>query len=438
LYQFEFLQTLRRRRRGAAPGGRRPRVSRTVVLLGLTSMFTDISSEMVAAILPLYLVFGVGLSPVQFGVVDGLYQGVTAPVRLLSGVLGDRWRRHKEIAVAGYGLSTLTRLAMPLAGNAIGALTAVVMADRVGKGIRTAPRDAMISLSSTPQNLATSFSVHRALDTLGAMLGPLVAFLILALAPRAYDAVFVVSFCFGVVGVAILWLFVESRRDDRVPPVPDPQTATDELQGLGERPSLRDAARMLGRGRFRVLVAIGTGLALVTVSDGFVYLLLQRRLDFDENLLPLLYIGTALSYMLLAIPTGYVADRIGRPRVFVAGYAMLLLVYGLLLVPDAGTPLLVACLLLFGAYYAATDGILMAIAGSLLPKGLIGTGLALLVTATSLARLVSAVAFGALWSWAAPETAIVVFATGLALAIVVATVTFARTRSDPDARVAAG
>ncbi len=104
-----------------------------MVLLGLTSMFTDISSEMVAAILPLYLVFGVGLSPVQYGVIDGLYQGVTAPVRLLSGVLSDRWRRHKEVALAGYGLSTLKRLAMPLAGSSVPALTAVVMTERVAR-----------------------------------------------------------------------------------------------------------------------------------------------------------------------------------------------------------------------------------------------------------------------------------------------------------------
>jgi MFS family permease len=402
-------------------------------------MFTDVSSEMVSAILPLYLVFGVGLSPLQFGVVDGLYQGVAAPVRLLSGVIGDRWRRHKEVAVAGYGLSTLTRLAMPLAGSAVAALTAVVMADRVGKGIRTAPRDAMISLSSTPENLATSFSVHRALDTLGAMIGPLLAFVILALAPRAYDAVFVVSFCFGVVGLAILWLFVENRSAAAAPPAArDVEASAAIAHAAVQRPSLRDAAALLGRGRFRVLVVIGAGLAVVTVSDGFVYLLLQRRLEFDANLLPLLYIGTALSYMLLAIPTGYVADRLGRARVFVAGYVMLLLVYGLLLAPGAGTLQLVACLALFGAYYAATDGVLMAIAGSLLPQSLLGTGLALLVTATSLGRLVAAVAFGALWSWAAPETAIAVFATGLALAIVAAAVTFARTPREPDVRLAAG
>ena len=346
-------------------------------------------------------------------------------MRLLSGMLGDRWRRHKEVAVAGYGLSTLTRLAMPLAGNAVTALTAVVMADRIGKGIRTAPRDALISLNSTPENMATSFSVHRALDTLGAMLGPLVAFAVLALAPRAYDAVFVVSFCFGLVGLAILWLFVERRRGD--PPAlaaSGDEAAT--VEPALDRPSPRDAVALLGPGRFRVLVAIGAGLALVTVSDGFVYLLLQRRLNFDENLLPLLYVGTALAYMLLALPTGYVADRVGRGRVFVAGYVMLLLVYGLLLAPGAGTLQLVACLLVFGAYYAATDGILMAIAGSLLPRALLGTGLALLVTATSLGRLVSAVAFGALWTWAAPETAIAVFAVALTLAIAGASLAFAR------------
>ena len=409
------------------------------MLLGLTSMFTDISSEMVAAILPLYLVFGVGLSPVQYGVVDGLYQGVTAPVRLLSGVLGDRWRRHKEVAAAGYGLSTLTRLAMPLAGNAVTALTAVVMADRVGKGIRTAPRDAMISLNSTAANLATSFSVHRALDTFGAMLGPLVAFAILALAPRSYDAVFVVSFCFGVIGLAILWLFVEDRRGEP-PDVPAASAAADVpvAEPAWERPTWRETVRLLGRRRFRVLVAVGAGLALVTVSDGFVYLLLQRRLDFDENLLPLLYIGTALAYMLLAIPTGYVADRVGRARVFVAGYVMLLLVYLLLLAPAAGIAQLTGCLLLFGAYYAATDGVLMAIASSLLPERLLGTGLAVLVTATSLARLVSAVVFGALWAWVAPDTAIAVFAGGLAVTVILAALTFARTRRDPDVPLAAG
>ncbi|HEV2786002.1 MAG TPA: MFS transporter, partial [Solirubrobacteraceae bacterium] len=228
------------------------------------------------------------------------------------------------------------------------------------------------------------------------------------------------SFCFGLIGLAILWLFVENRHArPPQPPLAEP---------VWERPTLREAVALLGRRRFRALVAIGGGLALVTVSDGFVYLLLQRRLDFDENLLPLLYIGTALAYMLLALPMGHLADRIGRARVFVGGYLLLLLVYGVLLAPAAGAVQLGVCLLLFGAYYAATDGVLMALASSLLPKALLGTGLALLVTATSLGRLVSAVAFGALWEWSAPETAIAVFAAGLAAAVALAALVFHHTR----------
>src|SRR5688500_8518716 len=145
MYQVEssgYLLRRRRRRRGVP---RRRRVSRVVVLLGLTSFFTDVSSEMVSTILPLYLVYSLGLTPLQFGIVDGLYQGAAALVRVASGFVGDRWNRHKEVAALGYGLSAVTRLAFPLVGSAWTALGALVLVDRTGKGIRTAPRDAMIS-----------------------------------------------------------------------------------------------------------------------------------------------------------------------------------------------------------------------------------------------------------------------------------------------------
>jgi len=400
-----------------------PRVSRTVVLLGLTSMFTDISSEMVAAILPLYLVFGLGLSPLAFGVVDGLYQGVAALVRVASGVIGDRWRRHKEVAAVGYAISAVSRLAMPLVGGAWTALGAVVMADRTGKGIRTAPRDAMISLSSPPDGLATAFGVHRALDTAGAMLGPLVAFGILALAPRGYDAVFVASFCFALIGLAILWLFVENP-----PAQPEPAPAA-------PRPTLRGAAGLLGERRFRRLVLVGTALSVATVTDAFVYLSLQDALDFEVTLLPLLYIGTALVYMLAAVPIGRLADRIGRAKVYVGGYVVLLALYGMLLAPASGAAQIVACLLLLGIYYAATEGVLMALASTQLPPGLRGTGLSVLVTGTSLGRLGSAIAFGALWAASGTATALAVFAVVLALTTAGAAIALRRTEGG-DATIA--
>jgi MFS family permease len=408
MYQIENTGALLKRRR--REGRRRrswPRVSRNVLLLGLTSLFTDVSSEMVATILPLYLVYSLGLSPLQFGVVDGLHNGASAVVRLLGGVVGDRTRRHKEVAAAGYGLSAFCKLGFLAAGSAWSALTAIVFLDRTGKGIRTAPRDALISLSVDRRDLGAAFGVHRALDTAGAMIGPLLAFGLLALAPNSFDSIFVVSFCFALVGLSILVFFVQNR--DGAPP-----------EQKGDRFSLRAVAGLLAVRPFQLLVAVAGALALVTMSDGFLYIGLQRRLDFDARLLPLLYVGTALVYMLLAVPIGRLADRVGRGRVFLGGYALLLTAYGLLLLPSLGVAGLGLFLVVFGAYYAATEGVLMALGSAVLPPALRGSGLALIVTATSLARLAASILFGAVWTLVGMQAAVAVFAVALVVALPIA------------------
>ena len=162
-----------------------PAVSHTVWALGWTSLFTDVSSEMVASVLPLYLVLHLGMSPLAFGVVDGLYQGAAALVRVAAGILSDRWRRYKAIAVTGYALSAACRFFILLAGASWSSITAIIVADRIGKGIRTAPRDALISQRTESSQLATAFGVHRALDAAGAMFGPVVAFVLLAALPTS-------------------------------------------------------------------------------------------------------------------------------------------------------------------------------------------------------------------------------------------------------------
>jgi MFS family permease len=401
MYQSESARILLRGRLRSAP--RRLRVSRNVVLLGLTSLLTDVSAEMVATVLPIYLVFELGATPLQYGAVDGLYQGASAIVRLGSGVVADRWRRYKEVAAFGYGVSAACKAALLAVGGTVGGVSAVVLADRIGKGIRTAPRDALISLSSARDRLGTAFGVHRAMDTAGAMLGPLVAFGLLLAAPRQFDAVFAVSLCFAIMGLAVLVLFVENRKGRA------PESRPARVS------SLRSSARLLTEARFRVLVLVGGALGLVTVSDGFLYLGLQRRLDFDPAFFPLLFVGSALAYMVLAVPAGALADRVGRARVFVGGYALLLVVYTSLLVPALGTAELIAYLVVLGAYYAATDGVLMAIASAMLPDDQQATGLALLVTAVTVAKLLAALLFGALWTAFGLETAAVVFAGGLGL-----------------------
>ena len=212
MYQIDAVAALRQTARTLRGRPSWPHVSRNVVALGFTSLLTDVSSEMVATVLPIYLVLYLGLTPLQFGLVDGLYHGMTALLRLAGGFASDRTRRDKEVAAVGYGTSALCRIGLLGAGGAWPLIAAIVAVDRAAKGLRAAPRDALISLSSGRAGLATSFGVHRALDSAGAMLGPLLALAILSAAPDAYDLVFVTSFAVAVVGFGVLWLFVRSAR----------------------------------------------------------------------------------------------------------------------------------------------------------------------------------------------------------------------------------
>lgn len=420
LYQIEGLRSLVTGKPQLFAGAlAAPVVSRTVVFLGFTSLLTDISSEMVSSILPQYLVLYLSFTPLQFGIVDGLYHGVSALLRIVGSISADRWHRHKEIAAAGYALSALCKLGLLAAGGALGMLLTVLFLDRLGKGIRTAPRDALIALSTPRENLATAFGVHRALDSVGAMLGPLVAFALLSLIAGAFDVIFVVSFCVALMGLGVLVLFVENAS-----------------KASPERPRVTlSRAFVVGqlRGtRFPSLVFAGSALALCTVSDGFLYLTLHERMGFSAGLLPLLYVVTALIYFIMAIPIGRLADKVGRPLVFLGGYVLLLGIYALLLMPISNYLILGLCLLLFGVYYAATDGVLVAMTSAVLPHDLQATGLGVLSTAITLASFLGSVMFGALWTWWGLRAAPQFFFVGLLIALVLTTIVFLRTRTGGD------
>jgi MFS family permease len=382
-------------------------VSSTVILLGLTSLITDISSEMVTTVLPLFFVVNLGLTPLSFGIIDGLYHGVSAPLRIFGGYVADRLRLHKESATAGYGISALCKLGLLLASGALLPFVAILLLDRAGKGLRTAPRDAMISLSTPRDSLGLAFGVHRSLDAFGALAGPLLAFALLRLAPGAFDMIFVVSFCLALIGVSIIGLLVESRREM-------------SLETESPQPSLRPALRLLRSSYFRRLVVIAGALSVFTISDGFFYLVLQRRLDLDFGFLPLLYVGTACAYFVLAVPAGMLADRFGRGLVFVAGYALLLLAYTALLRPATSPAEVFVYLALFGAYYAATDGVLMGIAAAHVPSEVRASGLALLTSVTSIGRFGGSLMFGLVWTIQGDGFAIALLLGGLLATIILA------------------
>jgi len=383
------------------------RVSRTVVLLGLTSLLTDVSSESLTAVLPLYFMLELRMTPLQFGLLDGLYQGSSALVRIVAGMVADAGRRYKPVAFVGYALSAFCKLGLLLVGSAWAPIAALLMLDRLGKGVRTAPRDALITLSSEPTRLGEAFGVHRAMDTVGAVVGPILAFAVLAAAPGAYDAVFVISFAVALVGLAVLGLFVQNQSGEPAP----------GLAGAHRRARL--GAAFASR-RFRALVVAGGLLALLTASDALVYLLLQRRGAVPTTYFPLLFVGSAVVYLLLALPVGRLADRWGRHRVFLAGHGLVAGIYVLLMAADLPPAGVGMCVALLGAYYAATDGVLSALASSVLREEQLTTGLAVVSTTTAVARLLASSLFGAVWNWRGPTDALAVFTGGLLLAGVLA------------------
>ncbi|MFC4588916.1 MFS transporter [Sphaerisporangium corydalis] len=436
------------------PGGRPPSGGRAggagrvltgnVIALGTVSLFTDISSEMVTAILPLYLIYQLALSPMQFGLLDGVYTGATAVLRLVGGHVADRFRSRKLVAGAGYAISAVCKLGYLAAGRSVPLIGLVIGADRAGKGLRTAPRDAMISLSAPPEAQGRAFGLHRAMDTAGALMGPLAAFGVVAVVGSAYDAVFVVSACVAVVGVLVLVLFV--REPGHATGVPGPAGVVggavragsgksagagtdgrDREAGARPKVTLRGALDLLARRPYRRVLVAMLPLSLATISDSFLYLMLQRRLEIDASWLPLLPVGVSAAYLIAAMPFGRLADRVGRSTVVIGGYVALLVCYGLLLLPPAPV-VLVSALALRGLSYAATDGVVSALAGPLLPEERRATGLAVVQTGQALGAMAASWAFGVLWAAGGPELAVKAMAAGLAVALVVAVPLLRRAR----------
>ncbi len=402
MYPLEWIEQLKLRVLRRPSAKQIAQVNPVVWKLGSTSFLTDISAEMVSSALPAYLVLYLRLSPLEYGAIDGMYNGLSvALVGLMAALWADRTGRLKYVAVAGYGTSAVCKLLLLAAGGLWGWILAIVWLDRTGKGIRTAPRDAIISLASSPSQLATSFAVHRALDAGGSLLGPLVAFALLWWLPTRYDIVWITSFGFALLGLAVLWLFVRN-----------PERGSQRHLRAG---SFKAAAALLFTRRFGTLASCGLLLSIVTISDGFIYLLLQEKSGIGAGLFPLFYVVTACFYMLLSIPAGVVADRLGRMPVLLAGYSVLGLLYLLLMtLPGAGLLSVAVCLVLFGLFYAATEGVLTAMASALVPSEIRTSGLALMVTVVGLGKLISSVLFGWMWQAHGIGTSLLVFGVALA------------------------
>jgi MFS family permease len=348
--------------------------------IGLVSLLMDVSSEMIHALLPVYLVTVLGASTLTVGVIEGVAEAAASVTKIFSGALSDWLGRRKILTVLGYGLAALTKPVFPLAPS-VGWLVAARFVDRVGKGIRGAPRDALVADLSPPGLRGASYGLRQTLDTVGACLGPLVALGLMLLTTSRFTLVFWVAVVPAFLSVAVLALGV--REPDRPPgrhPI-RPPLAPGELARLGVA--------------YWLIVAIATLFTLARFSEAFLILRAQS-VGLPVALVPAVLVLMNLVYASSSWPAGALSDRIGRAAITVAGLTALvaadlvLAFWGHL----AGVALGVA---LWGLHMGLTQGLLSALVADTAPAELRGTAFGTFNLATGLATLAASIIAGALW-----------------------------------------
>jgi len=369
---------------------------RTVWLLGLISLVNDSASEMIYPLVPLYLTSVLMAGPKALGLIEGVAEAVGSLLKLVTGVLADRTHRIKYWVVAGYGVAALARPLLALATSWIGVFVCR-FADRVGKGLRTAPRDALLSLSIEPERRGLAFGFHRAMDNLGAVVGPLTAAGLLALGLPLRS----VLLCAAAPAVIVIWLSFAIR---------EPQ------QALVLKPlpfSWRLAEFPTAFRRYLIALTLFT----LGNSSNMFLLLRARELGLSEMKVPLAWALVAFVAAVLSAPLSALSDRIDRKRLIVAGwsvYAGFYLLFGLL----PPTPWLLWPLFAgYGIFLAATEGAEKALVADLVPRESSGTAFGWYNMLIGVLLLPASVLFGWLWSAIAPLAA---FAFGAACALVAA------------------
>lgn len=361
-------------------------ISGNILVAGIVSFFTDVSTEMIVPVLPLFLSITLQAPALTIGLIEGVAESTASVLRIVAGRLSDRTGQRKPLVMAGYALSNLTKPLLALTGS-WGQVLTIRFIDRVGKGLRGAPRDALIADSIAPEHRGFAFGFHRAMDTAGAALGPLVAFGTLALLPENYRAVFWVATIPGVIAIAVGALFLRERRSR--PPTTSEATA----QPLGT----------LGP-RFIAFTIIATLFALGNSSDAFL-ILRARNVGMAASIIPLAYFAFNVVYAALSTPAGTLSDRIGRRTVLAVGYGIFAVVYlGFGLLAGERAPWAVLLLfIIYGGYYALTDGVQKAFVADLVPAHLRATAMGTFSMATGLALLPASLIAGALWDRISPS-----------------------------------
>lgn len=376
----------------------RPSLPRTVWVLGFVSLLMDLSSEIYHSLLPAFVTLTLGLPATALGAVDGVAEATASFAKLASGRLSDRSRARKPWIVAGYGLAALSKPLFPLA-NGLATLIGARFADRIGKGIRGAPRDAMIADSTAPEIRGRAFGLRQALDTAGALAAPLAAVALMALLADDIRTTFWVA----AVPAALSFLLAAFALREPERRSPD-----------GGRQALLSGFRQID-GDTRRLIAVGFLFTLARFSEGF--LILQGiHLGLSETLSPLTLALFNLSYVVLAYPAGSLSDRISPRSILLAGIGILVAA-DLVLASAANFAGLALGVLLWGAHMALTQGIFARMIADRAPEHLRATSFGAFWFVSGIATLLASLGAGMIWDRDGPSAT---FLTGAAVAAVAA------------------
>jgi MFS family permease len=353
-------------------------ISKNVFVLGLVSFFNDVASEMIYPIIPIFLTSVLGAPVAIVGLIEGIAESTASVLKVISGWFSDKWQKRKPFVVAGYSFSAISKILLSLAFSWPFVLIARFV-DRFGKGTRTSARDALIAESSENSVRGRSFGFHRALDTLGAVVGPLIALLVIHFLDNKFRLIFFLAFIPSCIGIILLLFFVKEKK-----------------KKVNSSPTFNFRWRELNLS-FKIFLLISFIFALGNSSDAFLILRAQN-LGLSLILVILAYVFFNFTYAIFSIPAGIISDKIGPKKVILSGFLLFSVVY--LFFGLIHSSLLIWFLFpIYGIYMALTEGVGKAYISNLVPQEKIGTAFGIYQTTIGLCTFFASLIAGLLWTY---------------------------------------